>query len=65
MTDKRDTRLTLNFSIEEGVVFFDIINGDGADCEALASVFTQDTEILELGHKPEYNKAHKGPRHIS
>lgn len=57
MANKRDAKLTLNFTIEDGVVHFDVEHGDGTNCEALAGVFLQDGEVLELGHKPEYVKA--------
>ena len=54
----RDTRLTLKFSIEDGETTFDVENGDGTNCEALAAIFTEDGDVLEMGHKPEYNSAH-------
>lgn len=57
MSEQRNAQLTLNFSIESGVVTFDVEHGDGTNCEALAGVFLQDSEVLELGHKPEYSKA--------
>lgn len=52
----RDKVLTLEFTIENGVVDFDVKNGDGTNCEALAAVFTQGADDLELAHKPEYKQ---------
>lgn len=52
----RDKALTLEFTIENGQVTFDVKNGDGKNCEALAGVFTQDADALEMAHKPEYTQ---------
>lgn len=58
----RNKQMVLNFSIEGGVVVFDVENGDGTSCEALAAVFTEGGDVADLKKKTEYNQAESGHR---
>ena len=50
----RDTRLFADFTIEGGELEFDVQNGDGKNCEALAVVFLEDDGEQDIHRKPEY-----------
>lgn len=67
MANKRDAKLTLNFTIEDGVVHFDVEHGDedGKNCEALASVFLQGAGEWELSYKNDWTETRKTSRLLS
>lgn len=50
-------KMVLDFKIEGGVVTFDVQNGNGEGCEALAEIFTLDGDgDAEVNYKPEHKR---------
>lgn len=53
----RETRLYADFTIEGGAIEFDVQNGDGTNCEALADLFIEGEAGAEVTRKPEHGQA--------
>jgi len=51
----RDTRLMATFTIVDGQTSFDIENGDGQNCDALAQLFLTDADEADVKTKAEYH----------
>lgn len=53
-----DKQMILTFTVEDGEITYDIENGDGVNCKALADVLTAGADKADRNDKPEaYGRA--------